>query len=592
MSRDDAFLFEAAPYHDMRAPAKSPGRGRWKAWLLLLPAAGLVVAGLLVPLAATVVTSLTGKGGLDAYRDVVNDAQVRTALRNNADWLGLALVVCALGLGLAWLARGVGPRLRRLLVVALTLPTVTSPLTAGVIFRMIFAPDPGLGTVNALLPEPVLFTGRGWIWLVLGLAFAWQWTGLAFLVFHVGLANLPEDLLRVAGAFGAGPLRRLRAVTAPALFPTAAVALLIVLTAAARVFDLVLVGAPGSVQPEVDVAGLLWWRRRTVLGDERAAALAVLLTVTAVAVALVVLGRLRQDWPHAERPWRWPPQPAPGGPRGPRRTAAGAGDARWPRRVAAGAVTGLWAFPFVVLLLTSFRSPDAVATSGWWTGGYGAGSYGEALDGGFFADALWATAQRGLLAALLVVVPAVMAAYALTHAALPRRARRAATAAAVVLAVLPPQALAAPLGWALGGVLGSTLALSPVHAALLLPLGVLLLRNAFMSVPRPPVTRPVAPRRTARRSALARVVGEAAPAVATVAVLSFVLVWNDLVVSLLLNWPAADQAPLTMRQASRYFTTSAGELAAQGVLMTAVPAVLLLVTGGWLVRGLTQGVRR
>lgn len=314
--------------------------------------------------------------------------------------------------------------------------------------------------------------------------------------------------------------------------------------------------------------------------------------MTAVAVALVVLGRLRQDWPHAERPWRWPPQPAPGGPRGPRRTAAGAGDARWPRRVAAGAVTGLWAFPFVVLLLTSFRSPDAVATSGWWTGGYGAGSYGEALDGGFFADALWATAQRGLLAALLVVVPAVMAAYALTHAALPRRARRAATAAAVVLAVLPPQALAAPLGWALGGVLGSTLALSPVHAALLLPLGVLLLRNAFMSVPRPPVTRPVAPRRTARRSALARVVGEAAPAVATVAVLSFVLVWNDLVVSLLLNWPAADQAPLTMRQASRYFTTSAGELAAQGVLMTAVPAVLLLVTGGWLVRGLTQGVRR
>ncbi|MGW0446140.1 carbohydrate ABC transporter permease, partial [Streptosporangium sandarakinum] len=293
MGRDDAFLFEAAPYHDTRTPVKSAGRGRWEAWRRLLPAAGLAAAGLLVPLAATVVTSLAGDGGPAAYRDVVNDEQVRTALLHNAVWLVLAPVVCALGLGLAWLARGVGPRSRRLLLAALTLPAVTSPLTAGVTFRIIFAPDPGLGTVNALLPEPVLFTGPGWIWLVLGLAFVWQWTGLAFLVFQVGLANLPEDLLRVTGAFGAGPLRRLRAVVAPALFPTAAVALLIVLTAAARVFDLVLVGAPGSVQPEVDVAGLLWWRRRTVLGDGRAAALAVLLTVTAVAVALAVLWRLR-----------------------------------------------------------------------------------------------------------------------------------------------------------------------------------------------------------------------------------------------------------------------------------------------------------
>ncbi|MGW5489721.1 ABC transporter permease subunit [Streptosporangium sandarakinum] len=575
MGRDDAFLFEAAPYHDTRTPVKSAGRGRWEAWRRLLPAAGLAAAGLLVPLAATVVTSLAGDGGPAAYRDVVNDEQVRTALLHNAVWLVLAPVVCALGLGLAWLARGVGPRSRRLLLAALTLPAVTSPLTAGVTFRIIFAPDPGLGTVNALLPEPVLFTGPGWIWLVLGLAFVWQWTGLAFLVFQVGLANLPEDLLRVTGAFGAGPLRRLRAVVAPALFPTAAVALLIVLTAAARVFDLVLVGAPGSVQPEVDVAGLLWWRRRTVLGDGRAAALAVLLTVTAVAVALAVLWRLRQDWPQAERPRR---------PRSP----AAAGRARWWPRAVAGAVTALWAFPFAVLLLTSFRSPDAAATSGWWTGGYGPGSYGEALDGGFFADALWATAQRGLLTAFLVVLPAVPAAYALTHEALPRRARRAVTAAAVVLAVLPPQVLAAPLGRALGGSLGSTLVLGLVHAALLLPLGVLLLRNAFMSVPRPAALDGFAD----GRSAMTRVVRDGAPAVATVAVLSFVLVWNDVVVSLLLNWPAADQAPLTMLQASRYFTTSAGELAAQGTLMTAVPAVLLLVAGRWLVRGLTQGIRR
>ena len=63
----------------------------------------------------------------------------------------------------------------------------------------------------------------------------------------------------------------------PALFPTAALVMLIVLTAAVRVFDLVLVGAPGSIQSEVDVVGLFWWRHSDDLGDGQASALAVLL---------------------------------------------------------------------------------------------------------------------------------------------------------------------------------------------------------------------------------------------------------------------------------------------------------------------------
>ena len=131
------------------------------------------------------------------------------------------------------------------------------------------------------------------------------------------------------------------------------------------------------------------------------------------------------------------------------------------------------------------RSPEEVATSGWWTGGYGPGSYGEAFANGAFAGALGATAQRGLLVAVVVLLVAVPAAYALTPEQLPRRARRIVAAAAVTFAVLPPQVLAVPLGKVMGLSLGGTVILSFVHAALVLPLGVLLLRNAFMSVPRP-----------------------------------------------------------------------------------------------------------
>lgn len=576
MRPQDALLFEATPRHDLRAPARWHGRGRWSAWGYLLPATVLATVLLLVPLAGTVVRSLTAQDGPANYAKVMGDGDVGVwpALLNSTVWLLLALVVCALGLGLAWLARDVGPRPKALLLGVLTLPTVTSPLTTRVAFRLIFDLAPR-GTANALLPQEVLFLGPGWIWLVLGLAFAWQWTGLAFLVFHVGLANVPKNLLRMGRVFGAGRLRRLRAVVAPALFPTAALVMLIVLTAGVRVFDLILVGAPGSIQAEVDVAGLFWWRHRGDLGEGRSSALAVTLFAMAATVALLVLWRLRRDWPEAGR------RPAPEPP-APRRTRASL-------RIMTAVVTVLWTAPFAVLLLTSFRSPEAAATSGWWTGGYEpAGSYGEAFGDTSFAGALASTAQRGLLTAVVTVLVVVPAAYALTHERLPRRTRRLVAAAVVLLAVLPPQVPARPLGEMLNTWLGSTVALSFVHAALVLPLGVLLLRNAFTSVPRPVVLRPLAQ----GRSALLQVMAECGPAVVTVAVIAFVLAWNDLVVGLLLNWPAANQAPLVMLQQSRQFATSAGALAAQGVVLTAVPALLLLATGGWLIRGLTQGVRR
>ncbi|SNT57591.1 alpha-glucoside transport system permease protein [Streptosporangium subroseum] len=574
MTGEDALLFDVTPHHDLRAPARWHGQGRWGAWGYLLPAVVLTAVVLLAPLTVTVVTSVTEDGGLDGYLKVLTDDEVWLALFHNALWLMLALVVCGLGLGLAWLARDTGPRMRWVLLAVLALPSVTSPLTTGVAFRLIFDANPSRGLVSALLPGDVAFLGPGWIWLVLGLAFVWQWTGLAFLVFHVGLSTMPEDLLRVGRVFGAGKLRRLRTVVVPALFPTAALVMLIVLTAAVRVFDLVLVGVPGSIQSSVDVVGLFWWRHRDDLGDGRASALAILLFAMAVALVMLVLWRLRRDWPSAGPRREDRPVPAPGRPR---RVI----------QVLSAVVAVVWAFPLVALLLTSFRAPVEAATSGWWTGGYGLGSYGEAFSDGSFASALGATAQRGLLVAVVVLLLAVPAAYALTPEQLPRRARRIVATGAVVLTVLPPQALALPLGKVLGPGPGGIMILSFVHAALVLPLAVLLLRNAFTSVPRPVVLRPLAE----GRSAMFQVTAESGPAVVAVAVLAFVLTWNDLVLGLLLNWPA-DQAPLVVLQQARHFTTSAGGLAAQTIVLTAVPVLLLFATGRWLVRGLTQGVRR
>ncbi|TMR96375.1 ABC transporter permease subunit [Nonomuraea basaltis] len=568
MSRENAFLFEVVPYHDAGIPVVRHGLGRWRASLYLLLAVLLSAGIILVPLAATVIISFSeGFAGYDVLRDV----QVLQALGNSLIWLVLAVVVCAVGLGLAWLARNAGPVSVRILRFLLVLPAAVSPLTTGAIFRLLYDTNQRRGLFSALLGADVAFLGPVWIWLVLGSAFVWQWAGIAFLVFHEALARLPTNLLRMARAFGVGRRRRLWSIVVPALAGPAALAYLFALVAAARVFDLVLMGAPGSMQAEVEGGGLFWWRHHGDLGTARAAALAVVLSTLVAVLALPSLAGLRGrvSWaPPPTRPLTHPP----------RRDRRG--------RLVCGVVSVLWLLPFAVLVLTSVRDPVAATLSGWWSGGpWTLASYGEVLADGGFVAALGTTFLRAAVVVGLVLLAAVPAAYVMAHEhLLPRRAWRPVLLVAVALAALPPQAFAVPLQRWISPVAGASSALAIVHAALVIPLAVLVLHNAFTRVATPMLAR--------HRWELFHVVREARPAVVLAGVLAFVLVWNDTVVGLLLNWPSGDHLPLIVLEQSRHFTSSAGTLAAQSMIATAVPVAVVALTARWLYRGLTRGIRR
>ncbi|MFF4619234.1 ABC transporter permease subunit [Nonomuraea jabiensis] len=565
MSRRNAFLFEAATHHDARIPLIGHGIGRLRASLYLLLAVLLSAGVILIPLCATVVLSLSAGPG--AY-DVLLDGRVLQSLGNSFMWLVLAVVVCAVGLGLAWLARNAGPVPGGVLRFLLVLPAAVSPLTTGAIFRLMFDTNPRRGLVNALFGTEVAFLGPVWVWVVFGLALVWQWAGVAFLVFHEALARLPTNLLRMARAFGVGRRRRLWSVVVPALAGPAALAYLFALAAAARVFDVVLMGAPGSMQAEIEGGGLFWWRHHGDLGDTRASALSVGLSVLVAVMAAPALFGLR-----GRVTWAEPVVPPP-----PRKG--------WRIWLPCAAVSVLWLLPFLVLVLTSLRDPVAAALSGWWGGGpWTLGSYAEALADGGFTGALGTTFLRAVVVVCLVLLAAVPAAYVLAHEhLLPRRAWRPVLLVAVALAVLPPQAFAVPLQRWLSPVVGTAPALAIVHAALVIPLAVLVLYNAFVRVPAPMLARD--------RWELFHVVREARPALVLAAVLAFVLVWNDTVVGLLLNWPSGDHLPLILLEQARHFMSAAGSLAAQSVIATAVPVLLVVVTGRWLYRGLTRGVRR
>lgn len=575
--------FEIVLRDDTRPPVRGHTPLPWRAVLHLVPAAAFVGAVTVVPLVWTIAVSF--RHGLRDYATVLRDAQVRHAIVDSLWWLLLAFVVCGVGLLVAWMARGT----RRLGVLAA--PIAVSALVTAVAFRLIFEPG---GTAEALTGWDLL-GGRA-IWIVLGLAFVWQWAGLAVLVFRAGLDGVPRSLMRMARAFGVGRRRRFTSVVFPALRTGGALVLVTVLVAAARAFELVLVTAPGSEQSDVDVLGVHWWRWQNDLTHGASAALTVLLFLLVAAVAVIGMWRLNREWPHPapdQRAAGAAPAEAFAGRAGaePGHPGGTGGPSRAGRAVAVVAVA-VWAFPLLVLLLTSLHTPRAAAGDGWWDGGFGLDSYRRAFAGGELGGALLGTGARSLLAAVLLLAVAVPAAYALAWGGLSQRAGTTLIAIATVLAAVPPQTVIVELGPVFQRLhlLGAPTALTLVHTAFGVPFAVLLLRSAF-AVARPELLR-VRRLDPAPRSELVAVMRESRHAVLTVAVLEFVLVWNDFLVGLLLGGPEAGQVTFVLYDQVRQFATSAGVLAAGAVVATAVPLTLVLVTGPTLVKGFIQGVRR
>jgi alpha-glucoside transport system permease protein len=347
------------------------------------------------------------------------------------------------------------------------------------------------------------------------------------------------------------------------------------------------------VQRDVNVVGLLWWRSGGDLGSGRAAALAVVLTGAVAAVALVALWLVARTWPMGTpEPFRSPESMAPDAPEAPDAPAGRRSRRGWWWLLGV-LVAVIWLIPLVVLLLTSLRRPEDAAVVGWWHGnGFSLESYRRAYQAGV-VGAAWSTLGRAVLATLLTLGCALPAAHALAHGGLSARAGRWLLRVGVILAVLPVQAVATPLGRELDWLrLSNTqLGLVLAHAALGLPFAVLLLRAAFAGQP-PPDPPAYAPRGTRWLSALA---GEATlgwTALLAVAVLQFVQVWDDLVVGLLLAGSETGVLSLAVVGQGRQFAASSGPVAATAMISVLVPLALVLVTGRWVIRGLSAGVGR
>lgn len=145
------------------------------------------------------------------------------------------------------------------------------------------------------------FTGVTWLGpslvtpAIIG-AFSWMWAGFAVVVIGAGLSALPRDVLEAARVDGATEWQTFRHVTLPLLAPVLVVVFVTLTINVLKIFDIILVTAPGQSQDEANVIALEMWK--TSFGQTNyglGSAVAVVLFLMVVPVMAFNIRRFKRE---------------------------------------------------------------------------------------------------------------------------------------------------------------------------------------------------------------------------------------------------------------------------------------------------------
>ncbi|MEU6997377.1 ABC transporter permease subunit [Nonomuraea sp. NPDC046570] len=128
-------------------------------------------------------------------------------------------------------------------------------------------------------------------------AFVWVWAGFAMVLIAAGLAGIPRDALEAARIDGATEWQVFRKITVPLLSPVLLVVFVTMIINTLKVFDLVFIIAPSSVQPDSNVVALEMWRVSFGGGNNQGlgSALAIFLLILVLPFMIMNIRRFRRE---------------------------------------------------------------------------------------------------------------------------------------------------------------------------------------------------------------------------------------------------------------------------------------------------------
>jgi len=259
----------------------------------------------------------------------------------------------------------------------------------------------------------------------------------------------------------------------------------------------------------------------------------------------------------------------------------------------------VWMLPTVGLLITSFRTPGDVGSTGWWTvlahpfnfTQYTLANYESVIfEGGM---------GRAFINSLIITVPATLgpillaafAAYAFAWMHFP--GRNLLFMIVVGLMVVPLQMTFIPILtiFAKIKVAGTFPAIWLAHAGYGMPLMVYLLHGFIAGLPRDLFDSAAIDGASSIKAFFRIVFPLSVPAIASVVIFQFLWVWNDLLVALIYLGGSPNVGPVTLKVAN--LVGSRGQqwevLTAAAFVSMALPLIVFFLLQRYFVRGILAG---
>jgi alpha-glucoside transport system permease protein len=262
-------------------------------------------------------------------------------------------------------------------------------------------------------------------------------------------------------------------------------------------------------------------------------------------------------------------------------------------------VVAIWTVPTLGLLVSSFRTEEAVQSTGWWTSiaspldytQWTLDNYSEVLFESGMANAFLNSLVVAIPATVIPIAAAAYAAYA--FAWMEFKGREVIFVVFVGLLVVPLQVAFIPLLQVYGqlGWNGTFLAVWLAHAGFGMPLAVYLFRNYLGGMPKEVVESAKVDGAGHFQVFWRLMVPLAVPVLAAYAIFQFLWVWNDLLVAMVFLGGTEDVQVVTLNLAGLLGEQGqAWQLLTAGAFITmTVPMFVFFTLQRYFVRGLTAG---
>ena len=336
------------------------------------PAVVILAIFLVYPIVGTAIRSVTDGGFAENYGFVFTSDEMLLAWRNNILWLVLGVSGSVI-IGLLFAALVDRVRREALAKTFVFLPLAISMVGAMIIWRFVYEwrppGQPQIGILNAIITalggNPVVFLQTPLLnTMAMIVIMIWLQTGFAMVILSAVYQGCAR---RTPGQRidGATELQVFFRIIIPSIRGSIITVTTTIFIAVLKVFDIVYVLTGGNFESQVLANSMFeqMFRFRN-LGHASAIAMALLIVVTPVIIINVRNLRRQEDrrmtaaeaTPTAERRG-FPLRHTPGG-------------TFWnklPVRISVVLIAAIWTLPTFGLLITSFRPPNEIRSSGWWT---------------------------------------------------------------------------------------------------------------------------------------------------------------------------------------------------------------------------------